>query len=95
MSAEEITLDTVEFTIRGYFNRAGGRFAGVLNRGIEEIQYETRINSPETPEVIKALAHDAEAYCYVLATLRRAVRINGRILHNGLLLFETTHGPDE
>jgi len=90
---KNITLDALEFQIRGYFDRRGGRVAGVPNRGFEEIRYETRIQSPETPERIKELVEEAEAHCYVLSTLRRAAKISARIVLNGILLMEFTHPP--
>jgi hypothetical protein len=91
---KEITLDALEFSIRGYFDRRGGRVDGVLNRGFEEIRYETRIESPEPVERIKALVAEAEGHCYVLHTLRRAVRLSARIVLNGALLIEFTHPQD-
>ena len=90
----DITLDSLEFSIRGYFDRRGGRVAGVANRGFDEIRYETRIQSPETPDRIKALVEEAERHCYVLSTLRRAAKISARIVLNGALLMEFTHPPD-
>jgi hypothetical protein len=89
----DISLDALEFSIRGYFDRRGGRISGVPNRGFEEIRYETRIQSPEAPERIKELVEEAERHCYVLATLRRAVKISARIVLNGTLLMEVTHPP--
>jgi len=88
----DITLDGLEFTIRGYFDRRGGRVAGVPNRGFDEIRYETRIQSPEPPERIRALVEEAERHCYVLGTLKRAARLLGRIMLNGALLMEVAHG---
>jgi uncharacterized OsmC-like protein len=89
----DIKLDALEFSIRGYFDRRGGR-VGVPNRGFEEIRYETRIQSPEAPERIKEIVEEAERYCYVLATLRRAVKLSARIILNGTLLMEFTHSPE-
>ena len=87
-------LDALEFSIRGYFDRRGGRVDGIPNRGFEEIRYETRIQSPEPAQRIKELVNEAEAHCYVLTTLRRAAKISARIVLNGTLLMEFTHSPD-
>jgi len=89
----DITIDLLEFSIRGYFDRRGGRVANVPNRGFEEIRYETRIQSPEPAERIKTLVEEAERHCYVLATLRRAIKVSARIVLNGRLLTEFTHPP--
>ena len=91
---KDITLDALEFSIRGYFDRRGGRVTGVPNRGFEEIRYETRIRSPEPAERIKELVDEAERHCYVLTTLRRAAKVSARIVLNGNLLMEITHPPD-
>lgn len=91
---KNITLDALEFSIRGYFDRRGGRVAGVPNRGFEEIRYETRIQSSEPAERIKELVGEAERHCYILSTLRRAVKISARIVLNGTPLMEFTHSPE-
>jgi uncharacterized OsmC-like protein len=93
-SLKDITLDGLEFSIRGYFDRRGGRVAGLPNRGFEEIRYETRIQSPEPAERIKELVEEAERHCYVLSTLRRAAKVSARIILNGVPLMEFTHAPD-
>ncbi len=90
----DITLDGLEFSIRGYFDRRGGRVPDVPNRGFDEIRYETRIQSPEHPDRIKALVAEAERHCYVLSTLRRAVKISARVMLNGELLMELESTPE-
>lgn len=89
----DITLDVLEFNIRGYFDRRGGRLPDVPNRGFDEIRYEIRIESPDTPDRIKALVEEAERHCYVLNTLRRAVKIRARVTLNGTLLEELEGSP--
>lgn len=91
-SLRGLTLDGLAFEIRGYFDRRGGRVTGVPNRGFDEIRYETRIQSPEPADRIRALVDEAEAHCYVLHTLARAVKLVGRITLNGTLLTEVAHG---
>jgi uncharacterized OsmC-like protein len=91
---KDITLDALEFSIRGYFDRRGGRVAGLPNRGFEDIRYETHIQSPEPPERIKELVEEAERHCYVLSTLRCAAKVSARIILNGAPLMEFTHPQD-
>jgi predicted nucleic acid-binding Zn-ribbon protein len=93
-SLRDIPLDAVEFSIRGYFDRRGGRIADVPNCGIEEIRYETRIQSPAASDRVRELVEEAERHCYVLHTLRRAARLFGRILLNGDPLMEVAHGTE-
>jgi uncharacterized OsmC-like protein len=90
---KNIRLDALEFSIRGYFDRRGGRLPGMPNRGFDEIRYEIRIESPEPPERIRELVDEAERHCYVLSTLKRAVKISARALLNGTVLVELEHTP--
>jgi uncharacterized OsmC-like protein len=89
----DITLEGLEFHIRGYFDRRGGRVPDVPNHGFEEIRYEVYIASPDTPDRIKALVEEAERHCYVLNTLRRAVKIHACVMLNGTLLRELESAP--
>jgi uncharacterized OsmC-like protein len=88
---KDLRIDALEFAIRGYFDRRGGRLSEVPNRGFEEIRYETRIQSPEPPERIRELVEEAERHCYVLQTLKRAAKITAQIFLNGTLLMEIAH----
>jgi hypothetical protein len=64
---KNITVDALEFSIRGYFDRRGDRLPDLHNRGFEGIRYETRIQSPEPAERIEELVEEAEPHCYVLS----------------------------
>lgn len=86
-----LRLDKLAFVIRGYFDRRGGRVAGLPNRGFEEIRYEIQIESPEPPDRIRELVVEAERHCYVLATLKRAAKISARVLLNAEPLMEIEH----
>lgn len=88
---KNIRLDKLEFAIRGYFDRRGGRLPGLPNRGFDEIRYEIRIESPEPPERIRELVTEAEQHCYVLATLKRAAKIRAQVLLNATPLMEVEH----
>jgi uncharacterized OsmC-like protein len=89
----DLTLEKLEFHIRGYLDRRGGRVAGVPNLGVTEIRYEIHIESPEPPERIRALVEEAERHCYVLNTLRRAATIQARVVLNGTPLATFTSAP--
>lgn len=89
-----LRLDALEFAIRGYFDRRGGRVPEIPNRGFDEIRYDIRIESAEPPARIKELVEEAERHCYVLSTLRRAAKISARALLNGTVLMEMEHTPD-
>jgi uncharacterized OsmC-like protein len=89
-----IQLDVLEFAIRGYFDRRGGRLEEIPNRGFDEIRYEIRIESAEPSARIKELVEEAERHCYVLSTLKRAAKISARATHNGVLLMEMEHRPE-
>ncbi len=89
----ELTLGKLEFQIRGYLDRRGGRVPDVPNLGFEEIRYEIHLESPDPAARIRALVEEAERHCYVLNTLRRAVRLRARVVLNGALLMESESTP--
>lgn len=89
----ELTLEKLEFQIRGYLDRRGGRVPDVPNLGFEEIRYEVHLESPDPAARIRALVEEAERHCYVLNTLRRAVRLRARVVLNGALLMESESTP--
>jgi hypothetical protein len=89
-----MTLDALEFRIRGYFDRRGGRVPDVPNQGFEEIRYDILVQSPESSERVKELVEEGERHCYALNTLRRAVKISGRVMLNGALLMEVGSQPE-
>ncbi len=62
---------------------AVGRYTGLSGRGFDEIDYEVRITSVESPEIIGKLAYAAAGDCYVTNTLKRACKVKGRIFLNG------------
>jgi uncharacterized OsmC-like protein len=89
----EITLEKLAFHIRGYLDRRGGRVTGIPNLGFEEIRYEIHLESPDPAARIRALVEEAERHCYVLNTLRRAVRLRARVVLNGAVLAESESSP--
>ncbi len=62
---------------------AVGRYVGLSGYPFDEIEFEVRVSSPESPERIKELAMAATNDCYVTNTLKRACSVHGRIFLNG------------
>ena len=65
-----------------------GHYVGVSGHGFDEIEFEARISSPESPERIRELARAAANDCYVTNTLKRACEVHGRIFLNGSYLSD-------
>lgn len=77
-----IKLESLEMSVEGHFVAMSGY-------GFDEIRFETKIVSRESPEKIKELALAAERDCYVTNTLKRACRVTGSIFLNGELVLES------
>jgi uncharacterized OsmC-like protein len=60
-----------------------GRYLAIAGEGFDQVDYEVRISSPESPDRIKELARAAASDCYVTNTLKRSSRVSGIIFHNG------------
>jgi len=67
---------------------AVGHYVGIAGEGFDQIEYEVRITSAETPERIKELASAAASDCYVTNTLKRSSKVTGRVILNGKNLME-------
>jgi uncharacterized OsmC-like protein len=67
---------------------AVGHYVGIAGEGFDEIEYEVRVVSPETPERIKGLASAAASDCYVTNTLKRSCKVTGRAVLNGESLMD-------
>lgn len=78
-----IVLEDVEMTVKGQFNPLPGN-------GYETVEFETRIQSPESSSRIIELAQRAELECYVTNTLKKAARVSGRVFLNGQPLTSTS-----
>ena len=74
-----ITLEDVEMSVKGFFNPLPGN-------SYESIEFETRIRSGDSLSQVLELARKAEHECYVTNTLKKAVRVSGKIFLNGELL---------
>jgi putative redox protein len=75
--AKGISLDELEMTARGHFDRRmGGAF--------EEMIYDVRISSKAPKSEIRKLSHEAEEMCYAHQTLLKAgVKMTTNIMLNG------------
>lgn len=76
-AAEGIRIDSLRFEVEGTFTVSHPR-------SFEEIDYTVLIESPEDPATIRRLFDTAAADCYVTGTLRKACRVEGRLVVNGL-----------
>jgi uncharacterized OsmC-like protein len=83
----DVKLGKCEINMRGTFDRRHG--GGFLN-----FSYETKISSSDSDYDIKKLVEYAENGCFVLNTLKKAVRIEGVIYLNGREIMRRTHGPE-
>ncbi|MBI3115882.1 MAG: OsmC family protein [Thaumarchaeota archaeon] len=77
-----IKVESLEMSVEGHFVAMSGY-------GFDEIRFETKIVSRESPEKIKKLALATEGDCYVTNTLKRACPVSGRVFLNGEPLIET------
>ncbi len=80
-SVSGLRLDSLEMSVLGHYTSISGY-------GFDEIEYEARITSQETPETIERLAKAASDDCYVTNTLKRACRVKGHVFLNGKPLLE-------
>ncbi|HYY48434.1 MAG TPA: OsmC family protein [Thermoplasmata archaeon] len=76
-AAEGVRIDSLRFDVEGTY---------VIShpRSFEEIVYTVRIESPEDPSKIRKLFETAADDCYVTGTLRKACRVTGHLVLNGV-----------
>lgn len=79
-----IRLDGVEVSLRGQMDLKG-MFAvdDAAPPGLERVEYETRLSSPEPPERVRALVEMVGRHCPVLDVLTRPVPVSGKVWLNG------------
>ena len=75
-AAEGIRIDSLRIEAEGTFTLSHPR-------GFEDISYVVRIESPEEPPTIRRLFETAADDCFVTQTLRKACRVQGRLILNG------------
>ena len=67
---------------------AVGRYLAMSGRGFDDVEYEVRIGSPESPDKIRELAQAAAGDCYVTNTLKKSCKVVGKVILNGERLME-------
>jgi uncharacterized OsmC-like protein len=65
-----------------------GHYVAIAGYGFDQIEYEVKITSRETPDRIKELALAAAGDCYVTNTLKHSCKVSGRVLLNGNYLMD-------
>lgn len=75
----DLRIDDMEVLVLGHIDRR-------LDGGFTDITYQVRLTGAESPEKVKWLAGEAERYCFVHNTLRRALKTSARLCLNGVLL---------
>lgn len=75
-AAEGIRIDDLRFEIEGSFTVSHPR-------SFEEIVYTVRMESPENPQTLRKLFDTAATDCFVTGTLKKACRVEGRLVVNG------------
>jgi uncharacterized OsmC-like protein len=76
-----IKLDYLKMKVEGrYDSKIGGAF--------NEILYETHIVSPSPSYIVKELVERAELDSLVTQTFKNALKLNGKVYHNGKLIME-------
>ena len=83
-SLMDLTLDSVKVKTKAVYDLRPGV-------GFEGITYETRIESRENEERIMELVERAEKACYVTSTLKRALKIEGKIYLNSNQVMSRNH----
>jgi len=84
--AREYAIDTVSGTLRGHVHHH-------VDGGFTDLVYDIYLTGGTPDEALKALAVDAERYCYVHNTLRAAIPITVRLHLNGRQVAEHISRP--
>lgn len=81
-------LDSVEGAIDGHLSVEGSYSKEDMDSQFEKIVYEVSVSSGETAEKIVAVIEKANARCPAFGTVRLAVPIDLRVVHNGSVVME-------
>lgn len=84
--ARTLALENVKATARGHIHYT-------VDGCLTDIVYDVYLEGPESPEAVKALALDAERYCYLHNTLRAAIPLTVRVYLNDVRILERTTSP--
>jgi uncharacterized OsmC-like protein len=84
--ARRLALDTIKGSVRAHVHYA-------VDGGLSDFVYDINMTGSEAADAVKTLALDAERYCYVHVTLKRAVPLTLRVFLNGVQVLDHTTGP--
>lgn len=84
--ARRLAIENVRGSVRAHVHYA-------VDGDLSDFVFDVHVEGTESHETIETLARDAERYCYVHATLKRAVPLTVRVFLNGALALEHTAGP--
>jgi len=74
-AAHSVQIDSLETSVKGYFDRRGVYGVADVDPGFQEIVVEMRIRSPEKPDAVReALAH-VEKHCPAYNTLKKGAHV--------------------
>ncbi len=77
-----VHVDSLETTVRGYFDRRGIYGVADVDPGFSEIVVEMRIRSSETKEKILDAISKVEKHCPAYNTLRKAAKVTHQVKLN-------------
>jgi uncharacterized OsmC-like protein len=86
-------LDSVEGSIGGHLSPDGAYSKEDVENFFEKISYEVAIGSPEPAEKVIAVVEKAGLRCPAFGTVRVAVPIDLKVVHNGNVILEKTLTP--
>jgi uncharacterized OsmC-like protein len=89
----DVELEGVEGSIGGHLSALGAYSKEDVDSQFEKISYEVRIASREADEKIIAVVRKASARCPAFGTVRLAVPIDMKVLHNGNVILEESLTP--
>lgn len=82
-AAHVVQIDSLETSVRGYFDRRGIYGTAEVDPGFQEIVVELKIQSPEKPKTILEAVGRVDKHCPANNTLRKAARLIHKITLNG------------
>lgn len=86
-------LESVEGNIGGHLSPDGAYSKEDIENFFERISYEVAISSPEEPAKVIAVVEKAGLRCPAFGTVKRAVPIDLKVIHNGKVILERNLTP--
>ena len=88
-------LESVEGNINGHLSPDGAYSKEDMENFFERISYEVAISSPEEPAKIIAVVEKACLRCPAFGTVKLAVPIDLKVVHNGNVILEKNLTPSK